>query len=325
MKHRAADASASYFAARTSMGRTAVRLFHHLHEQLAVAIMLATLGCLPARCQDPGNFAIRQVAGAPALLLISSSCLLPRTELCSALNSADPQNTQGRSSDGAFKKTVRRLGKDQAEIYSAPFHRYNLKWDAVFLAGTGVLIATDRRASAAISGNHVDISRNISTAGLYGTSAAAGVLWLSGLATHNDHAREAGALSAEAFANAVPVYVGLQLITGRERPIEGSGNGRFWRNNALNSSFPSGHALFTWSMASVIAHEYPRPWVKWLAYGTATAVSVARFSGREHYPSDVAVGSVIGYLIGRHIFHAHCREGLSEGCHSRKIALANQP
>jgi membrane-associated phospholipid phosphatase len=78
-------------------------------------------------------------------------------------------------------------------------------------------------------------------------------------------------------------------------------------------------------MASVIAREYPRPWVKWLAYGTATAVSVTRFTGREHFPSDVVVGSVIGYLIGRHIFKAHCREGISADCHSRKITVADQP
>jgi membrane-associated phospholipid phosphatase len=307
------------------MSGTGFRLLRGFHEQLAVAILLATLGCLPARCQDAGNFAIRQIAEGPSSRPSRSVCFLPGSELCSGPIFADPQSTQSRSSDGAFKKAFRRFGKDQAEIYSAPFHRSNLKWDALFLAGTGVLIATDRHASRALPSNHFDLSRNISTAGLYGTSAAAGVLWLSGLATHNEHTRETGALSAEAFANAVPVYVGLQLITGRERPIEGSGNGRFWRNNALNSSFPSGHALFTWSMASVIAHEYPRPWVKWLVYGTATAVSVTRFSGREHFPSDVAVGSVIGYLIGRHIFQAHCRKGLSEGCHSRKIALADQP
>jgi membrane-associated phospholipid phosphatase len=327
VKHQAADAdaSASYFAARTVVGRIGVHLFRHLREQLGVAILLATFGCLPARCQDAGHFAIRQAAKVPAPRLIGGFCFLPRTELCSALISADPQNAPGRSSDGAFKKTIRRFGKDQAEIYSAPFHRSNLKWDALFLAGTGVFIATDRQASRALPGNHFDISRNISTAGLYGTSAAAGVLWLSGLATHNEHAREAGTLSAEALANTVPVYAGLQLITGRERPIEGSGNGRFWRNNALNSSFPSGHALFTWSMASVIAHEYPRPWVKWLVYGTATAVSVTRFTGREHFPSDMVVGSALGYLIGRHIFQVHCKEGLSEACHSRKIDVADRP
>jgi membrane-associated phospholipid phosphatase len=293
-------------------------LFRRFHEQLAVAILLATFGCLPARCQEAGNFAIRQITEGPSSRPTLDVCFLPGSELCSEPISADPQSAQSRSSDGAFKKAFRRFGKDQAEIYSAPLHRSNLKWDALFLAGTGVLIATDRHASRALSNNHVDLSRNISTAGLYGTSAAASVLWLSGLATHNEHTQETGALSAEAFANAAPVYVGLQLITGRERPLEGSGNGRFWRNNAINSSFPSGHALFTWSIASVIAHEYPRPWVKWLVYGTATAVSVTRFTGREHFPSDVVVGSVIGYLIGRHIFQTHCKQGLSDGCHSRR-------
>jgi membrane-associated phospholipid phosphatase len=104
----------------------------------------------------------------------------------------------------------------------------------------------------------------------------------------------------------------LQLITGRERPNQGSGNGRFWRDNSINSSFPSGHAVFTWSIASVIAHEHPRPWVKWLVYGSATAVSVSRYSGREHFPTDVVVGSVIGYLVGRHIFSAHCQTELSK-------------
>jgi membrane-associated phospholipid phosphatase len=307
------------------MSGTGVGLFRHLHKQLAAAILLATFGCLPARCQDAGNFAIRHVAEASDSQLNRSVCFLPRSELCSGPISADPQSTRSGSSDGALKKAVKRFGKDQADIYSAPFHRSNLKWDALFLAGTGVMMATDSNASRALPANHVSVSRNISNVGLYGTSAAAAALWLSGMATHNEHARETGALSAEAFANAVPFYVGVQLISGRQRPIEGNGNGLFWRNNALNSSFPSGHALFTWSMASVIAHEYPRPWVKWLVYGTATAASVTRFSGREHFPSDMVVGGVIGYLIGRHIFQAHCREGLSEGCHPRKIPVADQP
>jgi membrane-associated phospholipid phosphatase len=300
-------------------------LFGQIQEELAVAILLATLGCLPARCQSTEDLAIRQVQEAPASHLNESFCFPPRSKVCSGLTSTDPQSAPVPSSDGAFKKSLKRLGKDQWGIYSAPLHRSNLKWDALFLAGTGVLIATDRQASRAVSGNHINVSQGISDAGLYGTSAAAGALLLSSLATHNEHAREAGILSAEAFANSVPIYGILQLTTGRERPDEASGNGRFWQNNALNSSFPSGHAVFTWAMASVIAHEYPRPWVKWLVYGTATAVSVTRFSGREHFPSDIVVGSVIGYLVGRHIFLVHCREGLSEDCHPPKISAAEKP
>jgi membrane-associated phospholipid phosphatase len=325
MKVQDSMASDSGFAVRRFMRGRGVQLFERLQKQLSAVLLLSTLGCLPAYGQDTGDRATFDVGKAPSSHLNRDVCILPTARLCSGPSAAEPRSAQSRSSVGATKKTLKRFGKDQAGIYSAPFHRSNLKWDAVFLAGTGLLLATDRRASGTLPGINVNISRNISNVGLYGTSAAVGVLWLSGLATHNEHARETGALSAEAIANAVPVYVGLQFLTGRERPFEASGNGRFWRNNALNSSFPSGHALFTWSMASVIAHEYPRTWVKWLAYGTATAVSVSRFSGREHFPSDIAVGSALGFLIGRHIFQAHCRAGLSDGCHPRKTVVGDQP
>jgi membrane-associated phospholipid phosphatase len=307
------------------MSRSLAPLFLNLREKLILAVLLALFGCFPALCQGNGKLTIWQHVKTRSLRFNGTPCFLPQGELCAGSVSTDAKSTQNRSAEGAFKKTVGRFGKDQADIYSAPFHRSNLKWDALFLGGTGVLLATDSNATGALSGNHVDLSRNFSTAGLYGTSAAAGVLWLSGMATHNEHSRETGALSAEALVNSVPFYIGVQLLSGRQRPNQGHGNGLFWRNNALNSSFPSGHALFTWSMASVIAHEYPRPWVNWLVYGTATLVSVSRFTGREHFPSDVVVGSVIGYFIGRHVFQAHCREGLSEGCRHRKIAGANQP
>jgi len=73
--------------------------------------------------------------------------------------------------------------------------------------------------------------------------------------------------------------------------------------------------MFTWAMASVIAHEYPKRWVKIVTYGAAFSVSATRFTGRNHFPSDIFVGSVLGYLIGTHIFHARCNEDFSEACH----------
>jgi membrane-associated phospholipid phosphatase len=204
--------------------------------------------------------------------------------------------------------------QDQKEIYSMPFQRRNLKWDALFLAGTGALLVVDERASRSLSQKHLDVSRNISTVGLIGTAAAVGGIWLSGIKTHDHHALETGILSLEALANTVPVYASTQLLTG-QRPLEGTGEGRFWQSNRLDCAFPSGHAIFTWSMAAIVAHEYPHPWVRWLAYGTAAAVSATRFTGKEHFPSDVAVGGALGYLIGTHIFHSHCQTGLSVACH----------
>jgi membrane-associated phospholipid phosphatase len=184
---------------------------------------------------------------------------------------------------------------------------------AIVAAG---LIASDKHISGELPRDHVDVSQHISDIGLYSMSASVAGLWLSSLKTQDDHARETGILAAEAFANTAAVLGLSQFIAGRERPTEGSGNGRFWQNNALGSSFPSAHSSFTWTMASVVAHEYPKPWVRWLVYGTATTVSVTRVTGLKHFPSDVVVGGTLGYLIGQQIFNAHCLPGLSSHCRS---------
>ena len=218
-----------------------------------------------------------------------------------------PQPANRQDSDWNFVGLIKRGARDQKEIYSAPFHRQNLKWDALFLVATGGLIAADKYVPGAISHDHLAISQHISDVGLYSTMATTGVLYLSGIARKDEHARETGFLGLEALGNTLGVDAVTQLIAGRERPLEGSGHGRFWVNNALNSSFPSQHAGLTWSMASVLAHEYPQPWVQFLAYGTAATVSATRVTGLKHFPADAVVGGVFGYFIGQHIFRAHSR------------------
>jgi len=232
---------------------------------------------------------------------------------------------EAQSQDAATRPSLfRRAVRDQKDIYTAPFHGRNVGWDVLFLAATGGLIAADKHISGGLSGDHAGVSKNISDIGLYSMAASASALWLSHFKTHDAHARESGILVAEAFANTVVVYSVTQLMAGRERPTEGDGTGRFFQNRALGSSFPSGHSSFTWAIASVVAHEYPKPWVRWLVYGTASTVSVNRITSLNHFSADVAVGGVFGYLIGQRIFNAHCVLGLSSGCHSsRKIGTIN--
>ncbi|MGA7293639.1 MAG: phosphatase PAP2 family protein [Terriglobales bacterium] len=247
------------------------------------------------------------------------------TEDASSAQPRPASSDKSISDQNTHPSVLRRVARDQKEIYAAPFHRRNLKWDLLFLAATGGLLAGDKHISGAVSPDHATTSQDISNVGLYSMTASVAGLWLSSLKTHDDHARETGYLAAEAFANTAALVGLTQLIAGRERPTEGNGDGRFWQNNALSSSFPSGHSSFTWTMASVVAHEYPKPWVRWLVYGTATTVSVTRVTGLKHFPSDVEVGGVFGYLIGRQIFNAHCVAGLSSHCHSsRKRVLARK-
>ena len=56
-----------------------------------------------------------------------------------------------------------------------------------------------------------------------------------------------------------------------------------------------------WTLASVVAHEYPKWPVELAMYGAATAVATSRVTGGQHFPSDVFFGSAMGYLVGRYV------------------------
>lgn len=218
---------------------------------------------------------------------------------------------------GLIGRAARRFGEDQKEIYTSPFRRHNLKWDALFLGGTAALVAADESASRLLPTSSAYISRDISNATLITTSAFVGGTWIYGLKTGNEHAKETGELTLETLANTFTVYAATQVIAGRQRPYEGTGEGSFFKNHSVNTAFPGGHAMFTFAMAGIVAHEYPHPLVQILAYGAASAVAASRFTARQHFLSDVAVGSALGYLISREIFYSRCKLGLNSACHRR--------
>jgi hypothetical protein len=210
---------------------------------------------------------------------------------------------------------LRRGLEDQKELYAAPFESSNIKWDALVLAGTGALLATDRRIERQLPGSNFQRYQNSSNVAVGGLAASLAGLWIHGIKTDHPHARETGNLELETLTNTFLIYAPMQFTAGRQRPGEGNGNGDFWRHHALNTSFPGGHAMFAWSMATVVAHEYPKPWVRVLAYAAAGTVTASRFLAHDHWSSDMLVGSVLGFSIGTHIFRTHCDRELSPSCH----------
>ncbi len=216
---------------------------------------------------------------------------------------------------GLIARSVHRGLQDQKQLYLAPLKPSNLKWDALFLGGAAALFATDMQVERAVPTTNLGVYHTISAVSLIGSSVTLGGLWAYGIKTHDEHAKETGELELETLANTFLIYTPMQLVAGRERPDEARGSGRFLVHHSLNESFPAGHPMFGWAMASVVAHEYPRPWVQVLAYGAATSISVSRIMGRNHFASDVYVGTALGYFIGSHIFHARCTPGLSKACH----------
>jgi membrane-associated phospholipid phosphatase len=171
------------------------------------------------------------------------------------------------------------------------------------------LITTDRMTGDEIA--EADAQRNasriISYAGsIYGVAATAGTFYLVGRETHNARARETGILCAEASVDSAIVVGALKGVTQRERPSGGHERSEFFDGG---SSFPSGHSAQAWTLATVVANEYhDRRLVQVAAYGIASAVSLARFTGGYHYLSDVLVGAGIGFGIGQYVYHTHHRE-----------------
>jgi membrane-associated phospholipid phosphatase len=261
--------------------------------------------------------ASQELPDAPSTVIGTSFYAAERSDTV-----ADPPQSSGTSaadpSNSKFlTRWVKRGFRDEADIYAAPLHRSAMKWVIGLPAVTLGLIAIDKHASGALPRNGTSASTDISDLGLFATAGALGVFLVDGATRGDSHALETGVLGAESMASSGLLYAVLQLITERQRPLQGTGRGKFFQTSGLDNSFPSGHTIITWTAASTIAHEYPKPWVEWLTYGTATAVSVTRFTSLQHFPSDVVVGSTLGYLIGRHIFNAHCKPGVSRVCRTK--------
>jgi hypothetical protein len=222
------------------------------------------------------------------------------------------------SHHGLIGRSIRRGLEDQKNLYLAPFKPSNFKWDLLFVAGTGGLIAADRRIEENLSKAHFNTYQTTSDVLIGGLSGSLVAVWVYGIKTDNRHAKETGELELETLSNTFLIYLPMQLIAGRQRPGEGNGNGDFFQHHAMNTSFPAGHAMFSWSMATVAAKEYPKLWVQLLAYGTAASVTTTRFLAHDHWASDSLLGSGLGFAIGQYIFHSRCDPELSPSCHRHK-------
>lgn len=199
--------------------------------------------------------------------------------------------------------------KDQYAIWTSPFHLHkrDARWLAPLGAASATLFATDRRTAGALDNNEtrLRISRDISRFGTgYAVGGAAAAFYLIGRTAHNPRARETGLLAAEAFIDSGIVAQTLKFATQRPRPLAKGGSGRFF---AGGNSFVSGHSTSIWSLAAVIDDEYGKHHrlVRYGVYALAAAVSVSRYTGRNHFPSDVLLGSAIGYGIGHFVYLRH--------------------
>ena len=205
---------------------------------------------------------------------------------------------------GGLPKLLVDFGEDQKQIWTSParIRLRDASWLVPLAGVTAGLLVTDRAYSNSLSRqtstiNHYKSLSNLGFAAFLGSGAG---MYLLSFPTHKEHWRETGWLAGEAVINSLVLAETFKYSLGRQRPYQGTGAGTFFDRG---TSFPSEHAAAAWSVAGVIAHEYPGILPKLFAYSAAAVVDYSRIHGRQHFPSDVLVGSVLGYLVAQSVYH----------------------
>lgn len=118
--------------------------------------------------------------------------------------------------------------------------------------------------------------------------------------------------------------IAIQSVAGRARPHEGEPSDS-WGNDG-STSFPSGHSINIFQLATVLSHHANNTWFTVGAYTIATSVGVQRITSNSHWPSDVLFSAAFGTAIARavvtlHDDYAGPRPGLVSTVNGTALAL----
>ena len=209
-------------------------------------------------------------------------------------------------------RCIEDLGEDDKGIFTSPLRLQpkDTYWLAPLGAATGLAFVYDADAAQAVGvdANRTKTANRVADFGsFYATGAEGAGIYFLGLARTNPKLTETGRLGAEAVIDSGTVTLVTKLISNRQRPLEGNGQGDFWANGTSHwqwdSSFPSDHATASMALARVVAGEYPHWYVMLPAYGFAESISISRLVANQHFPSDVIVGQAIGFLTGSYVLN----------------------
>ncbi len=114
--------------------------------------------------------------------------------------------------------------------------------------------------------------------------------------------KAAALMAAESVLISEAIADGIKFTTGRKRP-NATGDRLDFAGPPADGrkSLPSGHATTAFALAASLSEVYgdEHPWAPWFLYGWATGTALSRIDNNHHWASDVFLGSVLGYAIGK--------------------------
>ena len=215
-------------------------------------------------------------------------------------------------------KYLKNLVLDFKDVVVSPAHWKGKNW-LLFggtAAVTSLLYASDRGI-----GRWVMDHRSLTSGGftsfmgrLAEAPCMAGLittLYVSGEIFDRPGLRRTALLSLEAYVAHAAISSLIKFVAGRARYEMGEGPHSFhpFSRRYSSTSFPSGHSGSIFAVAAVIAGEADHWAIGTLAYGLAGIAAVSRLHDMKHWASDVFVGSVLGYFIGKMVRHLNLPRG----------------
>jgi membrane-associated phospholipid phosphatase len=287
----------------------------------AVLVLLAVLGVWQfCRAQDDAPAEVRSVSLEAPLSLPDQNLVVasqPTAPALAPIAAITLPHEKGFYWDG-WKQLGPDLLRDQKEIYfrfpASVAHGKYLK-PTLALAGITAAIALTDKYSAhyfganpswsgfnqVFDGPHTAHATEILPAALYGISVLQG----------DKYGQETFFLGLRAVLDSEILTSLMKNTDRRALPPDGVySNGWFQRTGGVslggNGSFPSGHTIAAFAVATAYAERYPmKDWHRWAAYGLAGLVGFTRVTTHAHYGSDVFAGAALGYIITKYVVLRH--------------------
>jgi hypothetical protein len=212
----------------------------------------------------------------------------------------------------SWKLLFHNVMADQKQIWSFParlVQGQNWMPTAAVLGTTAGLLLADHSESAyfrrtpTFHGFDHILNGNVTAIGMGAVPAS---LYVIGRIRKDTKMQHTALLAGEALADGAIVQTVLKDATRRVRPVLFPASGWFSTSGAPtsyirgNGSFPSGHSIEAFAVATIIARRYRNHrWVPYAAYGLASVVGFSRLTLNVHFLSDVFMGGALGYSISR--------------------------